>query len=849
MTTPVKRLLTKLPDARPAGKGWSARCPAHEDRRASLSIAEGDDGRALVKCHVGCEADAICNAVGLRVADLMPTADSLSVNVNSIHSHSKKTTIPLTHNSKPTGKIFAMARDAVAELERRHGPRSALWVYHNSQGQPVGLVIRWNLSNGKKDIRPVSRHSDGWRISGMPEPRPLYCSPDLAGAKRVYVCEGEKAADAVRSCGLTATTSAHGCESPGKTDWRPLAGKEIIILPDNDSPGRKYADAVATLLAKLTPAPVVKMVDLPDLPDHGDAADFVEAYAGTKADNLRQIVEALADEAEPLNGSPPAAPVEHHEPFPVNALPEPLREFVAASARAIGCDTSYLALPLMTVLAAAIGNSRRVQLKRGWSAPAILWAAIVGESGTAKTPAFKLVMRPILERQRKALEHHGELMKEYELNLACHEKHWAEWKRNSKSYRDPPLKPEPPQAERFAVSDTTVEALATILQANPRGLLLARDELAGWIGSFDRYSGGKGGADAANWLSMHNGESILVDRKTGNPRIINVPQASVCVCGGIQPSILHRALGDEHRESGLAARLLLTCPPRVAKRWTEADIDPAAEAEIARLVDRLFELRQIESDDGELRPVVVDLTTDAKAVWKAFYNSHAREQADLVGELSAAWSKLEEYAARLALVVHLARWAADDPALESADLVDVDSMAAGIQLANWFKGEAKRVYSLLGETEEDRDRRRLLEWIERRGGLATAREVQMGCRWLREAGAAEVALDELAKAGWGNWEPTPRGRRGQPTRHFRLSTLSTVNGIRALPGGITNTVDVDTVDGPETDHFDAANCELLKSLDNNGRERFEERAAIMEFETGLSRQEAEQLAWSESFTE
>ena len=49
--TPVERQLAKLPDAKQAGKGWSARCPAHDDRRPSLSVSEGDDGRALVRCH------------------------------------------------------------------------------------------------------------------------------------------------------------------------------------------------------------------------------------------------------------------------------------------------------------------------------------------------------------------------------------------------------------------------------------------------------------------------------------------------------------------------------------------------------------------------------------------------------------------------------------------------------------------------------------------------------------------------------------------------------------------------------------------------------------------------------
>ena len=132
-------------------------------------------------------------------------------------------------------------------------------------------------------------------------------------------------------------------------------------------------------------------------------------------------------------------------------------------------------------------------------------------------------------------------MRDYEAELAHYEKALAEWKRDKNTTGEPPTKPEAPQAERCIVSDTTVEALAPLLLANPRGLLLARDELAGWIGSFDRYAGGKGGADAAHWLSMHNGESIVVDRKTGIPRTIYVPQAAVCVCGGIQPAILHRA--------------------------------------------------------------------------------------------------------------------------------------------------------------------------------------------------------------------------------------------------------------------------------------------------------------------
>jgi hypothetical protein len=783
--TPVEVLLTKLPGAKKTGDGWAVRCPAHEDRKASLSISQGDNGTALLKCHAGCDTSAVLAAVGMKLSDLFPARDGPTPTRNG--------------KTQTNGRTFATADDAVADLERQHGKRSALWSYPDANGEPVGLVVRWNKADGK-DIRPVSRHADGWRISAMPEPRPLYGLPKLANAPRVWVAEGEKAADAARSVGFVATTSAGGSQAAAKTDWQPLAGKEVLILPDNDAPGRKYADTVAGILAKLTPAPIVRILDLalhaPGLPEGGDLADVLGdpswcglplGDAAQRAD-LARLIERLAQAVEPWR--PVDAEDLTFRPFPVDALPDLIRGFVDAGARAIGCDPSYVALPLLTLIAAAIGNTRRLELKRGWSAPPILWGAIVGESGTAKTPAFQLVMRPVRERQSEAFKVFEAQQREYEAALEA----WNERKKGERGE-----KPQPPTCERFIVSDTTVEALAPILLANPRGLLLARDELAGWFGSFDRYAGkGSAGADSANWLSMFNAESIIVDRKTGTPRTIHVPRAAVCVSGGIQPVILERALGIDHRESGLAARLLLTCPPRKAKRWTEADIDPNAEAELVRLFGRLYELQPAAGNDGEPRPALAHLSGDAKAAWKTYYNAHATEQAGLTGDMASAWSKLEEYAARLALVVHYARWAAADPNV-NPDIVDVSSMNAGIVLAKWFKHEARRVYAMLDESDGERDQRRLADWIGRKGGTVTPREVQQGCRWLREPGAAEAALEELVKAGRGTWHQSPTGQRGQPTRRFTLSTVSTVNGNGVSPAEKPNTVDVDAVDAPGTE--------------------------------------------------
>jgi hypothetical protein len=784
--TPIELLLAKIPSAKKSRSGWSARCPAHEDQQASLSIGVGDNGVVLVKCHTGCDTAAIVSAVGLTLADLFP----------------KTACSPPTRNSKPKssrGQLFPTANAAVEALERKHGKRSAHWTYHDAAGNPVGIVVRWDLADGKKVIRPVSKHDDGWRLEAMPSPRPLYGLPDLATPRLVVVAEGEKAADGARWLGYTATTSAGGSGAAEQTDWGPLAGKEVWLFPDNDAPGGKYADTVAGILAKLSPASLVRFVELPDLPGGGDVVDWIDAHGdAAEPETMRAEIETLAQAAEPWR--PGDADDLAYRPFPVDTLPEPIRGFVGAGARAIGCDPSYLALPLFTAIAAAIGNTRRLELKRGWSAPAILWGAIVGESGTAKTPAFKLVMRPIRERQRKALERYAGAMERYEAELAIWEKDMAAWKRDKDAAGDPPKKPEAPQAERFIVSDTTVEALAPILLANPRGVLLARDELAGWIGSFDRYAGkGKAGADSANWLSMFNAESIIVDRKTGIPRTIHVSQAAVCVSGGIQPAILQRALGLEHRESGLAARLLLAFPPRNVKRWTEADIDPSAETELVRLFDRLYELQPTASDDGEPRPVLVRLSAEAKTAWTTYYNAHAVEQAELTGDMAAAWSKLEEYAARLALVLHFTRWAAGDPRLTNANVLDLTSMNAGIVLAMWFKHEARRVYAMLEESDAEREQRRLLDWIGRKGGTVTPREVQQGCRWLKEPGTAEAALEELAKAERGTWRDLPTtAQGGRPARVFVQSTPSTVYETPTRTDKTEGFVDVDNVGDSES---------------------------------------------------
>jgi len=281
---PFELVLSKLPDARPVAgssqKAWKARCPAHADSDPSLSVTLGDQGGALIHCYAGCSPEAVVGALGLTMADLMPPRVT-------------------SHGPLNPGVVYATSDEAVAELERRMGPASRTWVYHDECEDAAGLILRWDREGGK-EIRPVSRTREGWVLGGMPTPRPLYRLVELLKRReeRVYVTEGEKAADAAGTLGLLATTSPHGAQSAAKADWRALAGRDVAILPDNDDAGRRYADDVARILLGLEPPATVRIVALPEIGAGGDLYDWLEHRDEVEPHTLRERLEKLVEAAE-----------------------------------------------------------------------------------------------------------------------------------------------------------------------------------------------------------------------------------------------------------------------------------------------------------------------------------------------------------------------------------------------------------------------------------------------------------------------------------------------------------------------------------------------------------------------
>jgi hypothetical protein len=234
-------------------------------------------------------------------------------------------------------------------------------------------------------------------------------------------------------------------------------------------------------------------------------------------------------------------------------------------------------------------------------------------------------------------------------------------------------------------------------------------------------------------------------------------------------SILRRMFTAEHYESGLAARFLLAMPPRRAKQWTGQEVSRMTEQGLADVFINLWSLAPVSGDAERAKPMDLPLADEARPVWVDFVNTHGQETAELNGPLAAAFSKLEGYAARLALVLSLARWAENPGALGIGPVaVDAESVRAGVAIVEWAKTETWRIYAMLSEDDQDRERREVLELVERRGGSITVREVQRALHYGTTDEAEEI-LAALAADGLGRWVDVPSGPKGgRPTSCFQL---------------------------------------------------------------------------------
>ena len=296
---------------------------------------------------------------------------------------------------------------------------------------------------------------------------------------------------------------------------------------------------------------------------------------------------------------------------------------------------------------------------------------------------------------------------------------------------------------RLRVSDTTPEALAQLLNAQPKGMLMQRDELAGWLGSFNRYTGGAGG-ERAFWIEAFGARAYTIDRVKNGGDGIFIPHLGLSIIGGIQPDNLASTLlsGDD---DGLPARFLYLCPQPVS-RQRPRNIQDDTQALVA--FRRLDALTMAQVEAGKLSPHLVKLNSDAADMFEAWWKQQICN--DIHGQLSSWQGKIQGFCLRLALNFHYLKLSTDNNP-DNLIIHITNIKAAIIMIEDYFKPMAKIAFGDAALSIDQKNAATLAKYI-RKNNLTeiNTRNLQRNIKLpgLNNANVIKGAIIELIEMDW-----------------------------------------------------------------------------------------------------
>jgi hypothetical protein len=302
--------------------------------------------------------------------------------------------------------------------------------------------------------------------------------------------------------------------------------------------------------------------------------------------------------------------------------------------------------------------------------------------------------------------------------------------------------PDPPQEPRLRQSDVTIEKVASLLAtAAPKGLLIVRDELAGWLLGFDAYNP----SARAFWNETFGGRFYRVERQKAPA--IKIPRCAVAVSGGTQPEKLATLFHDA--DDGLLARFLWLWPEAIP--FHLGTKPPNTEWAIAAF-DRLRLLDLAKDASGDTRPNIVALDPAARPDLEAFGQAMQARQQQAGGLMRSAFGKARGIALRLSLVLEFLWWCGREGFDAPPAVISCEAFAAAASLVtDYFMPMAERVYGDAAATDIERRVATLARWVLKTWAAEVhIRHLQRKVRLpdLRNAATIKATCEEMVKAGW-----------------------------------------------------------------------------------------------------
>jgi hypothetical protein len=457
----------------------------------------------------------------------------------------------------------------------------------------------------------------------------------------------------------------------------------------------------------------------PWLKDHPELAELkVTAEVQAETEQVKDAVTEPIDFWNRLN--PP--------PFPRGLLPDVIEQFAIEESELMGADPSGLAMSALTVCAAAIPDYIQIQVKRhnaSWRESARLWTALIADPSTKKSPIMLRATEPL-----KRID--TELWRTYSIELECYD---ALSREDRKGY-------EAPKQKRLRLDDVTIEAAQEVLKNSPNGVLCIQDELSGWFGNMDKYSGRGAAKDRAFWLQSFHGGSYAVNRIGRGAFMIE--NLSISLLGGIQPDRI-RLVAADTIDDGLVQRLL----PVILTPGTIDKDAPATQAgdRYDALVNRLHEM--------SCPPAPFQFDDDALVVRKKLAKKHLDLMACKIvnKKLAAHIGKYDGIFARLCLIWHCIEDSKGQTVTKRTAQRVADFMH------RFLLPHAAAFYADMLELSDDHERLAKVAGfiLAHKLTRVTNRDVQQGCFVMRGLKRQDIEgiFEQLDALGWVTRMPGP----------------------------------------------------------------------------------------------
>jgi len=457
--------------------------------------------------------------------------------------------------------------------------------------------------------------------------------------------------------------------------------------------------------------------------------------------------------------------------FPVHVLSPQWREWIALAAHGAGVTEGHVIVPLFSIASSLIGAARRVQASRSWSEPVTSWTAVVGFSGSGKTPGIDVTKRHLdrIERDRKS--RNADLQRAHDTKSEAARAAGKKWKKEVEEAigAGTPPPPQPIEATdpgdfvppRLYVSNVTIERIGVLLQARQRGMLVIADELAGLFMNMVRYSNG---SDREFWLEAWNGKSFVIER-LGRPAV-NLDNLLIGITGGLQPDKLARSL--EGDADGMYARIMFAWPDEPAyKPLTNeiAEIEPQILNALCRLIDLP------DGEDRNFAPRSIPLASDALLTFEQFRQFLHDSKGGLDGREREWCAKGASHVLRLAGTLAYLNWAIGDD--HEPSYISGATIEAAVEIwRDYFWPHSRAALRQIGISERHANARRVLRWA-RAHGKATLTIKDARREALAQSLDAKQTADLLATlvvAGWLKQEkPVKTG--GRPVQRWAVNPI------------------------------------------------------------------------------